>query len=145
MRKRLFFWITVLLVLSLTACGKESEITTEQVDLLYTEFVHVDLTELRREYHANEARTREKYTNAYVRVLVTVTSVKDRTHFSVRQQDASYTKVYATCTLKNSYYEDTVLEMNAGDIVILRGRITEFANARMTLNMDIYQIDVLSE
>ena len=64
MRKYFVFWVTVLLAISLIACGEESEITTQQVDLLYTEFTHVDLIELRQEYEANQARAKEKYLDA---------------------------------------------------------------------------------
>ena len=139
--KKIFKVIRVVIAVILIAIGLIAIFGKEpEVDLSTIEFEQVNIDDLYNELNTNPAAAKEKYKDKWVEIIGRV---------DVIDSDLKYIGVYSTSsefnfdnvhsTLKTDDVKEIVKTVSIGDVVTIRGKITD-AGEILGYYLDLYEI-----
>ena len=146
MKKTVTLLLSILMLFTtfcgLTACGNN-------VDISSVNCIHLDLKTISTEYWENSYRADEKYVDNYVYVKGTVSGIYNNS-IHIKQYNPNWKTSndkygYAWCNIKNKEYKDLLLSLNEGDIVKIKGKVTDLdpSASGVTVDIDTYYIEKL--
>ena len=148
MKKIVTLVLSMLMILTtfcgLTACGDNKDFDINSVNC-----IHLDLKTISTEYWENSYRADEKYVDNYVYTTGTVYIISNGS-IHIKQYNSNWQSSlekygYAWCSIKTNEYKDLLLSLNDGDVVKIKGKVTDLeANASgVTVDIDTYYIEKL--
>lgn len=109
----------------------------------------LDLQTISTDYWEISYRAEDKYVDNYVYTVGTVYIISDAS-IHIKQYNADWQSLlekygYAWCNIKTDSYKSLLLNLNDGDVVKTKGKVTDLeANARgVTVDIDTYYIEVI--
>lgn len=149
MKKATNLLLSILMLFStifgLTACGDDDK----NFDINSVICIKLDLKTISTEYWENSYRADEKYVDNYVYTTGTVYIISDGS-IHIKQYNSDWQSSlekygYAWCNIKTDDYKDLLLNLNDGDVVKVKGKVTDLeANASgVTVYIDTYYIEIV--
>ena len=146
MKRSLSFCLVVILMISTIA----SLSSCQKVDINSVDCKELDLKTISAEYWDNSYRAKETYVDNYVYTTGTVYLIHGEKSISIRQYNPNLTSSndkygYADCTIKVDGYSDLILQMDVGDVVKIKGKVTNLdpGTSGVTVDIDTYYIEVV--
>lgn len=146
MKRILGFFLTVALMFSMIATLS----SCQKVDINSVDCKELDLKTISAEYWNNSYRAKETYVDNYVYTTGTVYLIHGEKSIRIRQYNPNLTSSndeygYAYCTIKTNEYNDLVLELDVGDVVKIKGKVTDLepGTSGVTVDIDTYYIEVV--
>lgn len=145
--KRIFsFFLTVALVISAIAALN----SCQKVDINSVDCKELDLKTISAEYWNNSYRAKETYVDNYVYTTGTVYLIHGEKSLRIRQYNPNLTSSndeygYAYCTIKSNEYSELILGLDVGDVVKIKGKVTDLepGTSGVTVDIDTYYIEVI--
>lgn len=132
-------------ICGLTACGDDDK----DFDINSVTCIQLDLKTISTEYWENSYRADEKYVDNYVYTTGTVYIISDGS-IHIKQYNSDWQSSlekygYAWCSIKTDDYNELLLNLNDGDVVKVKGKVTDLeANASgVTVDIDTYYIEII--
>lgn len=149
MKKTTTLLLSILMLFStffgLIACANDDK----NFDINSVTCIKLDLKTISTEYWENSYRADEKYVDNYVYTMGTVYIISDGS-IHIKQYNSDWQSSlerygYAWCSIKTDDYKDLLLNLNDGDVVKIKGKVTDLeANADgVTVDIDTYYIEVI--
>lgn len=149
MKKITILMLSLLMVFStigsLTACSNNDD----NFDINSVQCIQLDLKTISTEYWDNSYRTEDKYVDNYVYTMGTVYIISDGS-IHIKQYNADWQSSlekygYAWCNIKTDSYKSLLFNLNDGDVVKIKGKVTDLeANASgVTVDIDTYYIEII--
>ena len=146
MKSSLSFCLVVILMLSAIA----SFSSCQNVDIDSVDCKELDLKTISAEYWGNSYRAKETYVDNYVYTTGKVYLIHGEKSLRIRQYNPNLTSSndeygYADCTIKVDGYSDLILQLNVGDVVKIKGKVTDLepGTSGVTVDIDTYYIEVV--
>ncbi len=156
MKKLTTVLLCVAMLLSITchfaSCANEAEDGNEDEEIFDINSVQcrvLDLTTISTEYWDNSYRAEETYIGNYVSTVGKVSTVnKGSVHikqYNANWKSSSEKYGYAMCNMQTDDYNDLLLNLNEGDFVKVKGKVTDLeADANgVTVAIDTYSIGIM--
>ena len=128
-----------------TACNNNDN----NFDINSVECIQLDLKTISTDYWGISYRAEDKYVDNYVYTVGTVYIINDAS-IHIKQYNADWQSLlekygYAWCNIKTDSYKSLLLNLNDGDVVKIKGKVTDLeANASgVTVDIDTYYIEVI--
>lgn len=146
MKRSLSFCLVVILMISAIA----SFSSCQKVDIDSVDCKELDLKTISAEYWDNSYRAKETYVDNYVYTTGKVYLIHGEKSIRIRQYNPNLTSSndeygYAYCTIKVDGYSDLILQLNVGDVVKIKGKVTDLepGTSGVTVDIDTYYIEVV--
>lgn len=122
LHERMWFWILLVFLLSFAWRGLMNIADTVPEDREYTE---VTVDQLFEEFNDNPLKAKDTYTDAFV-ALKGCVRVIDSDGESITLYPIEYESIDGVnCTLKSDEQREVIKEHSKGDIITVKGKITE--------------------
>lgn len=147
--KKWWFWlIIVVVVIAIAVSGGDSEPSDVpessdkpvKTEAPVIEYIAVDVTELFDALNANAMKAKDTYYEKYLEItgyLGTIDSSGKYIGLTANPDDFDYVFSSITCNIKSDEQRETIMEMNAEEKIIIKGKITDVGEIMgYTLNID---------
>ena len=147
--KKIVTLLLSILMLFTTFCGLTACERDKNFDINSVNCIHLNLKTISTEYWENSYRADEKYIDNYVYTTGTVYMISNGSihikQYNPNWQSSLEKYGYAWCSIKTKKYKEVLLNLNDGDIVTIKGKVTDLeANASgVTVDIDTYYIEKL--